>query len=63
MDLISRNVEIGVNSIKCEWNTEMVSDLNSFHSIDISSLLEKSLFIEFRKELILKKIEKILNHK
>ncbi len=62
MGLISRNVEIGVNSIKCEWSTQMVSDLNSFHSIDTSSLLE-SLFIEFRKELILKKIEKILNHK
>ena len=63
MDLISRNIEIGVKSIKCEWTTEMVSDLNSFHSIDTSSLLNKSLFIEFRKELILKKIEKILNHK
>lgn len=49
MDLISRSIELGVKSIKCEWSTQMVSDLNSFHSIDTSSLLEKSLFIEFRK--------------
>jgi hypothetical protein len=49
-------------SLRSEWSTELISDLNAYHNIDASDELERLLGAEIKRETRKKKIEKILKH-
>ena len=57
INMTSVEVKAEVRALRCEWTTEMVSDLNSFHGLD-PNIFEKSLRRETRKE----KIKNIFNN-
>jgi hypothetical protein len=60
------NVETKTRKIKCDWSTELVKDLNSFHNLDVETELEKLLANELkvatRKQNRKKKIENLTKH-
>ena len=60
------NVETKSRKIKCDWSTELVKDLNSFHNIDAEAELEKILWeeckVQTRRGFRKKKIENLTKH-
>jgi len=51
INMTSVEVKSEVRALRCQWTTEMASDLNSFHGLD-PSVFEKSLRREIRREKI-----------
>jgi hypothetical protein len=64
INLKSKSVSVEAKSrkIKCEYSRELVTDLNSFHNIDVESELERLLGSEIRKQNRKKKIENLTKH-
>jgi hypothetical protein len=58
----SVNVEAKSRKIRCDWSTELVKDVSSFHNIDSESELERLLIGEIRKQNRKKKIENLTKH-
>jgi hypothetical protein len=58
----SVNIEAKSRKIRCDWSTELVKDVNSFHNIDSESELERLLIGEIRKQNRKKKIENLTKH-
>ena len=58
----SVSVEAKSRKIRCDWSTELVKDVNSFHNIDSESELERLLIGEIRKQNRKKKIENLTKH-
>jgi len=62
LEIKSVSVEEKSRKIKCEYSRELVTDLNSFHNIDVESELERLLGSEIRKQNRKKKIENLTKH-
>jgi hypothetical protein len=62
LEIKSVSVEAKSRKIKCEYSRELVTDLNSFHNIDVESELERLLGSEIRKQNRKKKIENLTKH-
>ena len=62
----SVSVEAKSRKIRCDWSTELVKDLNSFHNLDVEYELEKilanELKISTRRQFRKKKIENLTKH-
>lgn len=59
-------IKTETRTIKAEWGTELIKDLNSFHGIDVEAELEKILVKELkdetRKQIRKKKIKNLTKH-
>jgi hypothetical protein len=62
----SVSVEAKSRKIRCDWSTELVKDISSFHNIDAEAELEKILWEEYkvqtRRGFRKKKIENLTKH-
>jgi hypothetical protein len=61
----SVSVEAKSRKIRCDWSTELVKDVSSFHNIDVEAELERLLGNEIksiRKQNRKKKIENLTKH-
>ena len=58
----SVSVEVKSRKIRCDWSTELVKDVNSFHNIDAEAELERLVVGEIRKQNRKKKIENLTKH-
>lgn len=58
----SVSVEAKSRKIRCDWSTELVKDVNSFHNIDAEAELERLVVGEIRKQNRKKKIENLTKH-
>jgi hypothetical protein len=56
------NVETKSRKLRCDWSTELVKDVNSFHNIDAEAELERLVVGEIRKQNRKKKIENLTKH-
>jgi hypothetical protein len=61
-----KEIKTETRTIKAEWSTELIKDLNSFHSIDVETELEKilagELKVQIRRENRRKKIKNLTKH-
>jgi len=68
INLKTKSVDVEVKSIKlkCDWSRELVTDLNSFHNIDVEAelvrLLDSEIKTSIRKQNRKKKIENLTKH-
>jgi hypothetical protein len=51
------NVETKSRKLRCDWSTELVKDVNSFHNIDAEAELEILVVGEIRKQNRKKKLK------
>ena len=62
----SVSVEAKSRKIRCDWSTELVKDVSSFHNIDVEAeivkLLDSELKSSIRKQNRKKKIENLTKH-
>jgi hypothetical protein len=61
----SVSVEAKSRKIRCDWSTELVKDISSFHNIDAEVELEKILWeykVQTRRGFRKKKIENLTKH-
>jgi hypothetical protein len=61
----SVSVEAKSRKIRCDWSTELVKDISSFHNIDAEAELEKILWeykVQTRRGFRKKKIENLTKH-
>lgn len=62
LKLDSKIIKTETRVIKASWSRELVSDLQSYHNIDVSAELGKILNTDIRRNIRKKKIENILKH-
>lgn len=57
-------VDTKPRKLKCDWSTELVKDLNSFHNLDVESeqILANEFKISTRRRFRKKKIENLTKH-
>ncbi len=58
INMTSIEVKAEVRALRCQWTTEMASDLNSFHGLD-PSIFEKVYIKEMRRDNRKKSIKNI----
>jgi hypothetical protein len=62
----SVTVEVKSRKLRCDYSRELVTDLNSFHNIDVEAelvkLLDSEITVSIRKQNRKKKIENLTKH-
>ena len=62
----SVTVETKSRKLRCDYSRELVTDLNSFHNIDVEAelvkLLDSEIRVSIRKQNRKKKIENLTKH-